>query len=138
MPHFRLETNVPQAKIPADLPQKLCQTLSKSLGKPINVSLRLYLLSFATYSFRLKYCVATVIGGVNMSWGGTTEPAAQATLMSIGALGVDQNKKHSKALAEVVSKELGVPNSRMYIHFMNAPSSDVGYSGTTFQEILGS
>ncbi|CAH1382197.1 hypothetical protein MTP99_006140 [Tenebrio molitor] len=120
MPHFRLETNVPQAKIPADLPQKLCQTLSKSLGKPIN------------------YCVATAIGGVNMSWGGTTEPAAQATLMSIGALGVDQNKKHSKALAEVVSKELGVPNSRMYIHFMNAPSSDVGYSGTTFQEILGS
>ena len=47
-----------------------------------------------------------------MSWGGTTEPAAQATLMSIGALGVEQNKKHAKALYELVSKELGVPSDR--------------------------
>ncbi|KAJ3666669.1 hypothetical protein Zmor_002103 [Zophobas morio] len=119
MPHFRLETNVPQNKIPADLPQKLCKVVSQSLGKPLN------------------YCVATVIGGVNMSWGGTTEPAAQATLMSIGALGVDQNKKHAKALYELVSKELGVPSDRMYIHFINATTSDVGYNGTTFHDIFG-
>lgn len=43
-----------------------------------------------------------------MSWGGSSDPAAQATLMSIGALGVDQNKKHSKALFDIVSKELGI------------------------------
>ncbi|RZC37681.1 uncharacterized protein BDFB_004462 [Asbolus verrucosus] len=115
----KLETNVPQDKIPPNLPQKLCEVVSKSLGKPIG------------------YCVATVIGGVNMSFGGTDAPAAQATLMSIGALGVDQNKKHSKALYEVVSKELGVPRDRMYIHFINAASSDVGFNGSTFHDILG-
>lgn len=92
-----------------------------------------------------------------MSWGGTNEPAAQATLMSIGALGVDANKKHSKALFDIVNKELGIPqdrlvlilfsiffklysfffNFRLYISFVNAPSSDVGYTGTTFHDIFG-
>ncbi|KAF2885335.1 hypothetical protein ILUMI_20804 [Ignelater luminosus] len=119
MPHFRLETNLAQNKIPGDLPQKLCNVLAKSLGKPIN------------------YCVATVIGGVNMSWGGSTEPAAQATLMSIGSLGVEENKKHSKALYDLISKELNIPPDRMYITYINADRSDVGYNGTTFQEIFG-
>lgn len=56
--------------------------------------------------------MATVVGDVNMSWGGTNEPAAQANLMSIGALGVEPNKKHSKALFEIVTKELGIPPDR--------------------------
>ncbi|XP_018565354.1 macrophage migration inhibitory factor homolog [Anoplophora glabripennis] len=119
MPHFRLETNVPQDKIPADLSAKLCGVLAKSLGKPIN------------------YCVATVVGGVNMSWGGTSEPAAQATLMSIGALGVEENKKHAKALYEIVNKSIGIPLDRMYINFFDWPTSAVGYNGTTFHEIFG-
>lgn len=38
MPYLRVETNVPSDKIPADLPSKLCSIISKSLGKPINVS----------------------------------------------------------------------------------------------------
>lgn len=52
--------------------------------------------------------MATVVGGVNMSWGGTNEPAAQATLMSIGALGVEQNKKHAKAIYEIVTQSIGI------------------------------
>ncbi|XP_028137829.1 macrophage migration inhibitory factor homolog [Diabrotica virgifera virgifera] len=119
MPHFRVETNVPNDKIPDDLPAKLCSILSKSLGKPIN------------------YCCATVIGGVKMSWGGDNEPAAQAVLMSIGALGVDENKKHSKVLYDCISKSLGIPVDRMYIHFMDAPTSEVGFNGTTFHELFG-
>lgn len=59
-----------------------------------------------------QYCVATVVGGVNMSWGGTNEPAAQATLMSIGALGVEQNKKHAKALYEIVTQSIGIKPDR--------------------------
>ncbi|XP_023027608.1 macrophage migration inhibitory factor homolog [Leptinotarsa decemlineata] len=119
MPHFRLETNVPQDKIPADFSSKICGILSKSLGKPIN------------------YCCATVVGGVDMSWGGTKEPAAQATLMSIGSLGVRENKIHAKALFECVSQYIGVPADRMYICFIDSPSSDVGYNGTTFHDIFG-
>lgn len=62
-----------------------------------------------------QYCVATVVGGVNMSWGGTSEPAAQATLMSIGALGVEQNKKHSKAIFELVTNTIGIAPDRYKI-----------------------
>lgn len=38
MPYLRVETNIPGDKIPADVPAKLCSVISKSLGKPINVS----------------------------------------------------------------------------------------------------
>lgn len=47
-----------------------------------------------------------------MSWGGTAEPCAQATLMSIGSLGVDKNKQHSKALYDLVCKELNISPSQ--------------------------
>ncbi|CAH0549069.1 unnamed protein product [Brassicogethes aeneus] len=119
MPHFRLETNVPQSDIPADLPAKICQVLSKSLGKPIS------------------YCVATVVGGVAMSWGGSNAKCAQATLMSIGALGQEQNKKHSKAIFDLITKELGIADDKMYISFTDNPSMNVGYQSTTFHDILG-
>lgn len=60
----------------------------------------------------LQYCCASVTGDIKMSWGGTGEPAAQASLMSIGALGVEENKKHSKAIFECISKAIGVPVDR--------------------------
>lgn len=47
-----------------------------------------------------------------MSFGGTQEPCGQASLLSIGALGVDENKKHSKALYEAIEQAIGVPRSR--------------------------
>ncbi|KAH1011490.1 macrophage migration inhibitory factor homolog [Dendroctonus ponderosae] len=119
MPHFRLETNVPVEKIPKDFAAKICAVLASSLGKPVS------------------FCVATVVGGVNISFGGSDAPAAQATLMSIGGLGPAENKKHSKALCEIVEKTLGVPSDRIYIHFLNAATSEVGYRNSTFQEILG-
>lgn len=47
-----------------------------------------------------------------MSWGGTDEPAAQALLKSVGALGVEENKKHAKAIYDAVCPVLGVPADR--------------------------
>lgn len=47
-----------------------------------------------------------------MSWGATNDPAGQATLLSIGALGVEANKKHSKALFDIINKELGIAQDR--------------------------
>lgn len=46
-----------------------------------------------------------------MSFGGTDGPAGQASLLSIGALGVDENKKHSKALYDAI-ETIGIPRSR--------------------------
>ncbi|VVD05310.1 unnamed protein product [Leptidea sinapis] len=88
MPHLRIETNVPKNKIPDDFVFKAIPLLAKSLGKPEN------------------YCVVSVIPDLPMTFGGTTDPCAIANIMSIGALGVEQNKKHAKVLFELVEKEL--------------------------------
>lgn len=61
----------------------------------------------------------SIIPDVIMSFGGTTEPCAIANLMSIGALGVEQNKKHAKVLYELVEKELGVPTDRRVKLYFN-------------------
>lgn len=47
-----------------------------------------------------------------MSMGGTTDPCAQATLMSIGMLGKEQNKSHSAVLFDHINKELGISKDR--------------------------
>ncbi|GJQ79923.1 hypothetical protein Trydic_g18367 [Trypoxylus dichotomus] len=119
MPHFRIETNVSASKISPDFTKKLCEITASSLGKP------------------LSYCVATVIPDVNMSWAGTNEPCAQATLLSIGALGLEKNKQHSKAFSDYICKELQISPQRMYIHFINSQSADIGYDGKTFHDIWG-
>merc|ERR1719150_3073774 len=64
-------------------------------------------------------------------------PTAQATLTSIGKLGIEENKKHSSALFSVIKKHLGVEPDKCYIIFNDVKSSDVGFKGTTFHEILG-
>lgn len=63
MPHFRLETNLPADKIPADLPAKLCKVLASSLGKPINVGLFevLFLFSPLTVVARLQFVFSIVL-----------------------------------------------------------------------------
>jgi len=118
MPHLRIETNVPKEKIPPNFAKEACSLLAKLLGKPEN------------------YCCVTVVPGVNMVFGGTDEPCGQCTLMSIGRLGDKENISHSKALFEKIF-EIGIPNDRMYITFQDEKSSNVGYSGTTFLEIMG-
>jgi phenylpyruvate tautomerase len=47
-----------------------------------------------------------------MVWGGTTEPCGTATLMSIGKLGVEENKKHAAVLFDHIEKNLGIPRNR--------------------------
>ena len=48
-------------------------------------------------------------------FGGTEEPAANGTLHSIGAIGGDKNKAITKAIQEIVTAKLGVPNDRFYL-----------------------
>jgi hypothetical protein len=46
------------------------------------------------------------------------KPAASATLLSIGQLGVEANKKHAAALYPIIQKYLNVDPKRCYIHFL--------------------
>ena len=72
-----------------------------------------------------------------MMWGGEEGACAIACLMSIGKLGVSENKKHSEALSAHIEKHLGVSPSRMYIEFQDIKTSDLGYDGTTFHDLFG-
>lgn len=47
-----------------------------------------------------------------MTWEGSDTPCGIATLMSIGCLGVEQNKKHAAVLYSILEKELGIPGDR--------------------------
>lgn len=59
-----------------------------------------------------------MIPDILMSFGGSSEPCAIANLMSIGALGVEENKKHSKVIFEYVEKELGISTDRYLISLL--------------------
>ncbi|CAL4122831.1 unnamed protein product, partial [Meganyctiphanes norvegica] len=83
------------------------------------------------------YCMVRVIPDQLMMHGGTTDVCGSATLMSIGKLGVEENKLHAKNIYASVEKHLGIPSNRMYITFTNKPSSEVGFKGTTFHDIIG-
>ena len=50
-----------------------------------------------------------------LTFGGTEEPAACGTLHSIGAIGGEKNKGITKAIQEIVTAKLGVPNDRFYL-----------------------
>lgn len=54
----------------------------------------------------------TIIPDQLMTWGGNDKPCGTATLMSIGCLGVEQNKKHAAILYPILEKELGIPGDR--------------------------
>jgi hypothetical protein len=55
--------------------------------------------------------------------------------MSIGQLGVEENKKHSNAIMDVL-ETLGISPSRVYIYFQDALPFEVGFNKTTFADIL--
>lgn len=48
-----------------------------------------------------------------MVFGGTNEPCAYVTLMSIGRLGIEENKKHSNAIMNELERSLGISPARV-------------------------
>ncbi|CAG2063444.1 unnamed protein product, partial [Timema podura] len=78
-----------------------------------------------------QYCMAEVIPDVLLSWKGSTAPAGNAMLMSIGLMGPEDNQRHAAALSEHVFKHLGIPKDRLLIEFNDVKDSDVGFNGMT-------
>uniref|UniRef100_A0A8D8UJL5 L-dopachrome isomerase n=1 Tax=Cacopsylla melanoneura TaxID=428564 RepID=A0A8D8UJL5_9HEMI len=119
MPVFRLETNIPKDKIPANFGKETGALVAKTLGKPES------------------YVAVIVAPDTNLTFGGSDGPAGIASLMSIGKLGTAENKKHSAVLFAHVEKSLGIPKDRLYISYIDSPTDVVGYNGTTFHDIFG-
>lgn len=118
MPTLTINTNVSAADIPKDFKNLATQVVAKSLGKPAS------------------YVAIHVNAGQDMSFGGTDKPTALCELVSIGALSVDSNKKHSLAIMELLETTLKVPPSRVYIVFKDTPKGDIGFNRTTFDDLF--
>lgn len=72
---------------------------------------KFYIKSFKVYSF--SSLAVHILPDQNMVFGGTNEPCAYVTLMSIGRLGIEENKKHSNAIMNELEKLLAIPPSRV-------------------------
>ena len=72
-----------------------------------------------------------------MLFGGSDAPCANALMVSIGKISLEENDKHAAAIYPVVSKYLGVTDDRMYIVFHDAGASNLAWKSATFQTILG-
>jgi len=55
---------------------------------------------------------STVIPDLPAVWYGSTDPCGTAMLLSIGKLGVEENKKHAAVLYDHIEKNLGIPHDR--------------------------
>lgn len=119
MPYFKLDTNIPQSQVTPEFLKSTSKLVASTLGKPES------------------YVTVQVNGDQSIIWGGTNEPCGFATLMSIGQLGIEENKKHAAALYDHVCKHLGIPKDRMYISFVDSLPSTMGYNGSTFHPMLG-
>ncbi|KAK9843978.1 hypothetical protein WJX81_000886 [Elliptochloris bilobata] len=91
MPVLVINSNVPSDRVEQS---DLLQALSKAISQYVLVTLNL---------------------GVPLSFGGTEEPAAYGTLLSIGAISPSQNKNTSKLVSDILQAKLSVPPKRFYL-----------------------
>nr|NP_001280082.1 macrophage migration inhibitory factor [Callorhinchus milii]AFM86345.1 Macrophage migration inhibitory factor [Callorhinchus milii]AFM87519.1 Macrophage migration inhibitory factor [Callorhinchus milii]AFM90501.1 Macrophage migration inhibitory factor [Callorhinchus milii] len=114
MPTFTLSTNLSREAVPPSLAEELTGLLARELGKP------------------KQYIAVHIIPDQNMTFGGSADPCALASLSSIGKIGDTQNKTYSKVLFELINKHLHISLDRMYINFHNLDPAYVGWNGKTF------
>ncbi|XP_028566668.1 D-dopachrome decarboxylase [Podarcis muralis] len=113
MPFVELETSLPAAQLPRDLPAKLCAAVATILDKPqerVNVTVR---------------------SDAAMVLSGSAAPCAQLVVSSIGVVGTaEQNKGHSARLFDFLTKELGLGPDRINIRFYPLEPWQIGKNGT--------
>jgi len=118
MPCFKLFTNASGKLVTDSVLKELSETLAKTVAKPE------------------AKCQVVVLADQRMMMSGTTDICGTATFLSIGKLGPEENIKHSAAMMEVTEKRLGIPKDRLYIHFVDPKRTDMGFKGTTIDEVM--
>ena len=114
MPYLSIQTNNSlHAEERTSLLTKASRTVAESLAKPEH------------------YVMIAVEDGRLMLFAGSDAPAAYLELKSIG-LPESQATVLSRALCDLLHTEIGVPQDRVYIEFVDAPRKMWGWNGTTF------
>ena len=114
MPTFVVNTNVSRDAVPESLLGELTQQLAKATGKPA------------------QYIAVHIVPDQLMSFGGSSDPCALCSLLSIGKIGGPQNKSYTKLLCDQLSKHLHIPADRVYINYFDVNAANVGWNGSTF------
>lgn len=114
MPLVSIETNQALAEPTSrDLLNAVTHTVSETLGKSE------------------KYVMAKLTHNPAMVFAGSTAPLAYVELKSIG-LSESSAATLSQTLCTLLDAKLGIPGSRVYIEFANAPRTFWGFNGGTF------
>ncbi|XP_020274779.1 macrophage migration inhibitory factor homolog [Asparagus officinalis] len=115
MPCLNLSTNVNLEKIDTSaILSEASKAVARVTGKPE------------------QYVMIVLEGSVPVSFGGSQDPAAFGTLVSIGGLNPDVNKDLSAAIAAILETKLSIPKSRFYLKFEDTKRSYFGWNGSTF------
>ncbi|MDX8381965.1 MAG: phenylpyruvate tautomerase MIF-related protein [Ghiorsea sp.] len=112
MPVLSIQTNVVVEAKDAFL-QKASSLVANALSKPES------------------YVMIHVTDNQTMSFAGTTEPLAYVELKSLGLM-EQQTKILSKKVSELLSQELHIEASRIYIEFSAPERAMFGWNGGTF------
>ncbi|MFP4696265.1 phenylpyruvate tautomerase MIF-related protein [Thiohalospira sp.] len=113
MPYLAIRTNLALDEATAEeLSRRASTTVAGELGKPEG------------------YVMVEITPGVNLRFGGSTEPAAYMELKSLG-LPEERTGEFSATLCDLAG-EFGIPAERIYIEFAGPDRHLWGFRRTTF------
>lgn len=112
-PSIVLHTNVNMGDKKRAFMSAVSKALASSLGKPES------------------FVAVCVNDGCDMIWGGEDTPCALGTLYSLGAINLENNRKATAKITELLG-EFDVAPNKMYINFFDVPRENIGYNGATF------
>ena len=112
LPYLKVESNQ-EVENKKDLIQKMSKFIAGELGKPES------------------YVMVKLETDVNLSFGGSFDPAVFVELKSIG-LPESKTGKLSGKICEFIEEELSVSQDRIYINFFDISGSNWGWNGSTF------
>ncbi|KAF0765425.1 macrophage migration inhibitory factor-like [Aphis craccivora] len=118
MPTLSITTNIPKYKVPSTFLTDASKLVSQILQTP-----ELYI------GVRIK-------AGQQSCWFDNESPCALGTITGTGNFGTEENKQYSAIIFDFIEKQLGVPQNRFYLSFVEQKPSNIGVKGTTLAEII--
>lgn len=112
MPYLRIETNL---ALPPEQRQALMSAASARLAE--------------TLSKPEAYVMVQVVSGADLSFAGSSEPAAYVELKSIG---LADTPGLSRFVCGLLQSQLGIPPQRVYIEFIDIDPKRWGWNNGTF------
>jgi phenylpyruvate tautomerase len=116
MPLIKVQSSIasPEPAAAEALLKQLSKSLAQHTGKPE------------------AYVMTAFEPGMDMTFGGTTEPVCYIEVKSIGSMKPEQTQKMSQDFCQQINQALGVAMERIYIEFADAKGYQWGWNGSTF------